>query len=150
MQANYKGWIKSTLIGFFLSLSTLSVTHANAGKTYQFFLETGTLTYLGQKLPLMQQEIQMNSGEMGQMAIQVMGEAEARDVIHVYVDAMTSAFYFAERATMPSDVMREARRYGGILRASSDRFEQESGYTVHINTRNTRLVINARQINLNR
>jgi hypothetical protein len=125
---------------------SLSIAKAHSEASYQFVIEQGTLTHLRQQLTLAPQTLQVKTGEIGQIGILVLGEESARDQIYVFVDLLSTTFYFAERATTPNEIMREARRYGGILRASADRFDRPDGHSAHINTRNTRLVINARRV----
>jgi hypothetical protein len=127
-------------------LMSLSAAKAHSDATYEFVIQQGTYTHLRQQLTLAPQTLQVKTGEIGQMGIVVLGEESARDHIYVFVDLQSTIFYFAERATTPNEIMREARRYGGILRASADRFDQPDGHRVHVNTRNTRLVINARRV----
>ncbi|WFE69506.1 hypothetical protein P8S54_04195 [Thiomicrospira sp. R3] len=124
----------------------LPAAQAHTDATYEFVIETGTLTHLRQQLELAPQTLQLKTGEVGQMPVLVLGEQAPRDQIYVFVDLTSTIFYFAERATTPNEIMREARRYGGVLRASADRFERPEGHTMHINTRNARLVVNARRI----
>ena len=127
-------------------LMSLSAAKAHSDATYEFVIHQGTYTHLRQQLTLAPQTLQVKTGEIGQMGIVVLGEESARDHIYVFVDLLSTTFYFAERATTPNEIMREARRYGGILRASADRFDLPDGHSAHVNTRNTRLVINARRI----
>ncbi|AEG31429.1 hypothetical protein [Thiomicrospira cyclica] len=136
----------SVVMVSWMMLMSLSIAKAHNDSTYQFVIEQGTLTHLRQQLTLAPQTLQVKTGEIGQMGILVLGEEAARDQIYVFVDLLSTTFYFAERATTPNEIMREARRYGGILRASADRFDQPDGHSAHVNTRNTRLVINARRV----
>lgn len=138
--------MSSAVLVSWITLLTLPAAKAHSDATYQFVIESGTLTHLRQQFILAPQTLELKTGEVGQMGIVVLGEEEARDQIYVFVDLLNTTFYFAERATTPSDIMREARRYGGILRASADRFERPEGHSAHVNTRNTRLVINASRV----
>lgn len=138
--------MSSVVLVSWMMLLVLPAAKAHSDATYQFVIESGTLTHLRQQLTLAPQTLEVKTGEVGQMGILVLGEEAARDQIYVFVDLLTTTFYFAERATTPNEIMREARRYGGILRASADRFDRPEGHSAHVNTRNTRLVVNARRL----